>query len=353
LAHLFDPISFRSLILRNRIGVSPMCQYSSVDGFATDWHLVHLGARATGGAALVIMEATAVEPIGRISPYDHGLWQDAHIEKLKQITNFIKSQGAVAGIQLAHAGRKASRSRPWEGDANIEEGQGGWSVVGASAIAFSESFRVPHELSLAEIEKVQQLFIDATLRALKAGFQWLELHAAHGYLIHSFLSPLSNQRNDAYGGSFENRTRFLVELAKKVRAVWPENLPMTVRFSCSDWAAGGWTIEDSVALAKVLKNEVSIDLVDCSSGGNVPHVKIPTGPNYQVPFSETIRREAKVVTAAVGMITEAKQAEAIIREGRADIVLLARAMLRDAYWPRRAAEALALEPVLPPQYLRS
>ncbi|MBZ0296314.1 MAG: NADH:flavin oxidoreductase/NADH oxidase [Anaerolineae bacterium] len=352
MTHLFDSLTLRGVTLRNRIGVSPMCQYSSDDGFANDWHMVHLGSRAAGGAALVIAEATAVEARGRISPRDLGLWTDAHIEPLLPITRFIKSQGAVPGIQIAHAGRKASTARPWEGGKPVGSEAGGWeNVVGPSAVPFAEGYHLPHELTVEEIQEVQRAFRDAAVRADAAGFDWLELHGAHGYLINSFLSPLANHRTDDYGGSFDNRIRFLMEITQLVRAVWPEHKPLTVRFSATDWTEGGWTVDDSVELACRLKPE-GVDLIDCSSGGVAPGIAIPAGASYQVPLAEAVRRGADIPTAAVGMITEPMQADEIIRNGRADVVLLAREMLRDPYWPLHAAGKLKQQPPVPPQYLR-
>ena len=353
--HLFEPLTLKSITLRNRIGVSPMCQYSSEDGLANDWHLVHLGSRALGGAGLVIAEATAVSPEGRITPGDAGIWSDKHIEPLARINRFVKQQGAVAGIQIAHAGRKASAAVPWAGGAHLADSAGGWMPVAPSAMAFGgELTKVPHALTVAEIKRVQADFVAAAKRSLAAGYEWLELHSAHGYLSHEFLSPLSNQRTDAYGGSFENRIRFLLETTRAVRAVWPEKLPYTVRISSTDWADGGWDIEQSVLLSLRLKAE-GIDLVDCSSGGAVPNAKITLGPGYQVPFAERIRREAGIATAAVGMITEAKQADAIIQSGQADLVLLAREELRDPYWPAHAAKILGHAAAVPPpkQYARA
>lgn len=352
--HLFDEFTIKSVTLRNRIGVSPMCQYSSEEGFANDWHLVHLGSFARGGAGLVIMEATAVEPVGRITPQDHGLWSDDHLTFLRRIPAFIHGQGAVAGIQLAHAGRKASRTRPWEGDAHLPDEKGGWDVVGPSAIPYGEGYRTPIELGDAGIQSIVDKFGAAARRAKAAGFRWLELHAAHGYLLHNFLSPVSNRRGDRYGGSLANRARLLSEIVESVKGEWPSDLPLTVRFSCTDYVAEGWTVDDSVALAKMLK-PLGVDLVDCSSGGNVSGVKIAVGANYQVPFAEKIRREAGIPTAAVGMITEAMQADAIVRSGQADVVLLAREMLRDPQWTFRAAKTLHQLPKaqVPPQYLRS
>jgi 2,4-dienoyl-CoA reductase-like NADH-dependent reductase (Old Yellow Enzyme family) len=352
---LFEPLTIKSITLRNRIGVSPMCMYSSDDGVANDWHLVHLGARAAGGAGLVIAEATAVSPEGRISPGDAGIWAEKHIEPIARINRFVKGQGAVPGIQIAHAGRKASCSRPWEGDTHIPDDQGGWPVVAPSPIAWGDGLtKVPHELTVDEIRKIQADFALAAKRALAAGCEWLELHGAHGYLAHEFLSPLSNQRADSYGGSFENRIRFVVELVRTVRAVWPEKLPLTARLSCSDWIEGGWTIEETLDLAKRLKDE-GIDLIDCSSGGSSSKAKIPVGAGYQVPFASRIRREVGIATATVGMITDPMQADQIIRNGEADLVLMAREFLRDPNWPLRAAKVLhAKNPPKPPvQYGRA
>ncbi|QNN21858.1 NADH:flavin oxidoreductase/NADH oxidase [Planctomycetales bacterium ZRK34] len=355
-SHLFTPLTVRSVTLRNRIGVSPMCQYCSEDGLATDWHMVHLGSRAVGGAGLVIAEATAVSPEGRISPGDAGIWSDQHIQPLARINRFIKAHGAVPGIQIGHAGRKASAARPWEGQHHLRDDAGGWPTIAPSAIAFSEDLhKVPSAMTATDITRVQQNFVTAAERALAAGYQWLELHAAHGYLIHEFLSPLSNHRTDEYGGDFENRIRFLMETTRAVRAVWPDHLPLTVRLSCTDWApSGGWDAGQSVEVSRRLK-AAGVDLIDCSSGGAAPHVKIPVEPGYQVPFAERIRREAGIATAAVGMITEPSQADEIIRQSRADLVLLAREMLRNPYWPWRAAQALhqaeSLEP--PVQYVRA
>jgi 2,4-dienoyl-CoA reductase-like NADH-dependent reductase (Old Yellow Enzyme family) len=353
--HLFEPLTLKSITLRNRIGVSPMCMYSSDDGLATDWHLVHLGARAAGGAALVIAEATAVSPSGRITPRDAGIWNDRQVEPLARINRFIKSQGAVPGIQLAHAGRKASAWRPWEGGAHLSDDEGGWQTVAPSAVAFGGALgRVPHALSGKEIAEVQADFVAATGRALAAGYEWLELHGAHGYLAHQFLSPLSNHRTDMYGGAFENRIRFLIETSRAVRGAWPERLPLTVRLSCTDWVEGGWTIDESVELGRRLKAE-GIDLIDCSSGGSSPSARVPVAPGYQVSFAERIRREAEIATAAVGMITEPAQADEIIRSGKAELVLLARELLRDPNWPLRAASELGVKPAPEPpvQYARA
>ncbi len=339
-AHLFSPLTVRSVTLRNRIGVSPMCQYSSEDGLANDWHFVHLGSRAVGGAGLVIAEATAVSPEGRITPGCAGLWAEKHIEPLARINRFIKEHGAVPGIQIAHAGRKSSAALPWNGGASLSDEAGGWTTFAPSAVAFGgELPKVPHALTEDGIARVQQDFVSTTRRALAAGYEWLELHFAHGYLAHEFLSPLANQRTDRYGGSFENRTRFAVETARAVRAAWPDHLPLAARLSCTDWVPGGWDIEQSVELSRLLKT-AGVDLIDCSSGALVPDAKIPVAPGFQVPFAERIRREAGVATAAVGLITEPAQADAIVRQGQADLVLLARQFLRDPYWPRHAARAL-------------
>jgi len=351
-AHLFSPLTIRGLTLRNRIAVSPMCQYSSEDGFATDWHLVHLGSRAVGGAGLVIAEATAVEDRGRISPGDLGIWKDDHIAPLARIARFLKEQGAAAGIQLAHAGRKASTRIPWEGGTLITVSEGGWQPIAPTAIPFKNADPAPREMSHADIRGVARAFADATRRALDAGFDTIEIHGAHGYLIHEFLSPLSNQRTDEYGGSFENRVRFALEVAEAVRAPWPEDRPLLMRLSASDWVEGGWDIEQSVELARRLQS-AGVDLIDCSSGGAVPNAAIPAAAGYQVPFADRIRKEAGLMTAAVGMITEPAQADAIIRNGHADVVLLAREMLRSPYWPMEAAQALNQDAPVPVQYVRA
>jgi 2,4-dienoyl-CoA reductase-like NADH-dependent reductase (Old Yellow Enzyme family) len=352
-AALFTPFALRALTLRNRIVVSPMCQYSSVEGHATDWHLVHLGSRAVGGAALVIAEATAVSPEGRISPHDLGIWSDAHIAALQRITKFIEEQGAIAGIQLAHAGRKASVDAPWRGGKPLDVSEGGWRpLLAPSAEAFSSRTQVPVALSRSDIQRIIGEFRDAARRALLAGFHVIELHGAHGYLLHEFLSPLSNKRTDEYGGSFENRVRFTLETVDAVRAVWPVALPLLVRVSSTDWVEGGWDIEQSVELTRLLKAH-GVDLVDCSSGGNVAGAQIPVGPGYQVAFAERIRRESGMPTAAVGLITEPHQAEEIIASGKADLVILARELLRDPYWPLRAAKVLSAEITWPSQYLRA
>lgn len=351
--HLFEPLTIKEITLRNRMGVSPMCQYSYEDGMANDWLVAHLGSRAQGGAGLVIAEATAVEARGRISPNDLGIWRDEQIEPLARAARFIKEMGAVAGIQIAHAGRKASVARPWDGGKalHLDDPQA-WPVVGASPIAFAEGSQTPAALSKAEIKEVQASFVAGAERVLAAGFEWLEIHAAHGYLIHSFYSPLSNQRDDEYGGSFENRIRFMLETTRAVRKVWPERLPLTVRLTCSDWVEDGWTIEDTVTLAAKLKQE-GVDLIDCSSGGNAAKAVVPLGAGYQVPFSEAVRQGAKIATATVGMIIAPAHADAIIRNERADLVLLGREALRDPYWPIHAALSLKMPPPVPPQYLRA
>ncbi len=351
--HLFEPLTVRSVTLRNRIGVSPMCMYSYTDGISNDWQVVHLGARAAGGAGLVIAEATAVEARGRITPDDAGIWSDEHVEPLRRVTNFIKKQGAVAGIQIAHAGRKASVTRPRDGGAPLQaDSPRGWQVVGASPIPFDESHQTPQELSKAEIRDLEASFAGAAGRALAAGFEWLEIHAAHGYLLHSFYSPLSNRRSDDYGGSFENRIRFLLETAQAVRSAWPERLPLAVRISGTDWVEGGWTVEETVELAKRLKAG-GVDLIDCSSSGNAAYAKPPLSPGYQTPIAQAVRQDAGALTAAVGLITTPRQADEIVRGGCADVVLLGRAMLRDPYWALHAAQELKQPAPVPPQYLRA
>jgi 2,4-dienoyl-CoA reductase-like NADH-dependent reductase (Old Yellow Enzyme family) len=350
---LFSPLTLRGVTFKNRIAVSPMCQYSSVDGLASDWHLVHLGSRAIGGAALVFTEAAAVLPEGRISPGDLGIWKDAHIERLARVTTFLRAHGAVPGIQLAHAGRKASTAEPWKGGQPLSVMDGGWTpIFSPSALPFDEGYQTPVALDLEGIRCVIAAFADAARRALQAGFEVIELHGAHGYLLHEFLSPLSNERTDRYGGSFENRTRFAREIVAGVREVWPDTLPLFIRISSSDWTDGGWDIEQSVELARMLA-PLGVDLIDCSSGGNVPKMRIPIGPGYQVPFAERVRRDAGVPTGAVGLITEAKQADEIIRSGRADLVLLAREELRDPYFPLHAAKELGAETAWPVQYVRA
>lgn len=352
-AHLFAPLRLRGVEFRNRIVVSPMCQYSSEDGFANDWHLVHLGSRAVGGAALVFTEAAAVLPEGRISPQDLGIWKDAHSETLAPIFQFIEAQGAVPGMQLAHAGRKASTSAPWKGGKPLGESEGGWSpIFGPSPLPFDEGYPSPQELDRQGIARICEAFARAAERAQQAGARVLEIHAAHGYLLQSFLSPLSNHRRDEYGGAFENRTRFLCETAESVRAVWPEKYPLFVRISATDWTDGGWTAGESVALAQKLKS-LGVDLIDCSSGGNVAQAKIPIGPGYQVPFAAQIRREAAIATGAVGMITSPEQADQIVRLGQADLILMAREFLRHPYWPLNVARPLHQTIAAPAPYGRA
>jgi 2,4-dienoyl-CoA reductase-like NADH-dependent reductase (Old Yellow Enzyme family) len=353
MTHLFDPLTIRDITFPNRVFVSPMCEYSSTDGFANDWHFVHLGSRAVGGAGLIFTEATAVTPEGRISPQDLGIWQDEHIEPLARIVRFITGQGGIAGMQLAHAGRKASTYRPWEANGAIPESKGGWkNVLAPSAIPFADHYPMPHALTEKGIKDVVSAFATAARRACEAGFRVIEIHAAHGYLIHEFLSPLSNQRTDSYGGSFENRTRILREVVSAVRDVWPERAPLFVRISATDWVEGGWDIEQSVELSRQLKN-MGVDLIDCSSGGNAARAKIPVGPGYQTPFAEQIRLETGILTGTVGMITSPVQAEHILATGQADAVIMAREMLRDPYWPLRAARELAQPITWPIQYLRA
>ncbi len=353
MASLFDPLVLRGLTLANRVAVSPMCQYSSREGFASDWHLVHLGSRAVGGAGLVFTEAAAVLPEARISPQDLGIWSDEHVPMLARITRFIRRQGAAAGVQIAHAGRKASTRRPWDGPGAVPPGEGGWSnVVAPSALPFAEGYARPSELDQDGVARVIKAFAGAAGRAREAGFQVVEIHAAHGYLLHEFLSPLSNHRQDKYGGSLENRTRLLREVAAAVRAVWPERLPLFVRISATDWAEGGWTIEESIELARQL-HSLGVDLIDCSSGGTLPHAQVPVGPGYQTPFADRIRREAGIATGAVGMITDAAQADHILRTGQADLILMAREFLREPYWPLQAARELGQQASWPVQYLRA
>ncbi len=353
MASLFDPLVLRGLTLANRVAVSPMCQYSSREGFASDWHLVHLGSRAVGGAGLVFTEAAAVLPEARISPQDLGIWSDEHVPMLARITRFIRRQGAAAGVQIAHAGRKASTRRPWDGPGAVPPGEGGWSnVVAPSALPFAEGYARPSELDQDGVARVIKAFAGAAGRAREAGFQVVEIHAAHGYLLHEFLSPLSNHRQDKYGGSLENRTRLLREVAAAVRVVWPERLPLFVRISATDWAEGGWTIEESIELARQL-HSLGVDLIDCSSGGTLPHAQVPVGPGYQTPFADRIRREAGIATGAVGMITDAAQADHILRTGQADLILMAREFLREPYWPLQAARELGQQASWPVQYLRA
>jgi len=352
-ASLFSPITIGALTLPNRIVVSPMCEYSCEDGFATDWHLVHLGSRAVGGAALIFTEAAAVTPEGRISPQDLGLWNDEHIAPLARITAFLHSQGARAGIQLAHAGRKASTYRPWSGDGVQPPDKGGWSnVLAPSAIPFAPNYPQPHELDRAGIAAITQAFRSAAARADRAGFDVIEIHSAHGYLLHEFLSPISNHRSDEYGGSFDNRVRLLLEIVAAVREAWSRERPLFVRISVTDYTDGGWDLPQSIRLAALLRDR-GVDLIDCSSGGNVLGAAIPMGPGYQTPFSEAIRAQAGILTGAVGMITGPAQAAHIVRTGQADLVIIAREFLRDPYWPLHAATALGEAASWPPQYLRA
>jgi 2,4-dienoyl-CoA reductase-like NADH-dependent reductase (Old Yellow Enzyme family) len=353
MSQLFTPLEIRDIVLGNRIVVSPMCQYSSHDGFADDWHLVHLGSRAVGGAGLVFTEATAVSPEGRISPHDLGIWKDEHIDALRRIVKFVRAQGSEIGMQLAHAGRKASVKEPWNGGKLISEAAGGWRPLAPSAIAFSENYALPLELTIEGIQRIKDEFRAAARRAMLAGFKVLEIHAAHGYLIHEFLSPLSNFRKDEYGGSRDNRTRLLMEIVETVRTVWPAGYPLFVRISATDWAEGGWSLEEAVALAAGLK-EKGVDLIDCSSGGLVPSQKIAAGPGYQVGFSERIRKETGILTGAVGVITDPVQAETIVATGQADVVSMARQMLRDPYFPLHAADELRYNDIhWPLQYERA
>lgn len=350
---LFSPLTLRGVTLSNRIAVAPMCQYSAQDGFANDWHMVHLGSRAVGGAGLVIFEASAIVAEGRITPEDLGIWKDEHIAPLRRITQFIEQQGAVAGIQLAHAGRKASVYRPWEvTQGSIPLAQGGWQTVGPSAIPFDASYQTPIALTVEQIAEVVQAFVAAALRAHEAGFKLVELHAAHGYLLHEFLSPLSNSRSDQYGGSFENRTRLIMEVVNAVRKVWPEELPLLVRVSATEWVEGGWSADETVALSVLLK-AAGVDLVDISTGGNAANAVIPVGPGYQTQFAARVKKEAGIASGAVGMITDPIQAEHILRTEQADLVLLARELLRNPNWPLHAADALRAETPWPPQYARA
>lgn len=353
MAHLFEPLRLRGVELPHRILVSPMCQYSCTDGLANEWHLVHLGTRAVGRAAAVLTEANAVTPDGRISPDDLGIWSDAHVEPLRRVFSFVEKQGSVPGTQLAHAGRKGSTSAPFKGGKPISPQEGGWSPIPApSPLPFADGYQTPQEMSREQIAAVVQAFADAARRADAAGAKIVELHSAHGYLLHSFLSPLSNQRRDEYGGTLQNRMRMVVEVVDAVRRVWPEKYPLFLRISVSDWTEGGWTPEDSIALAQTLRDH-GVDLFDCSSGGNVAGARIPLGPGYQVAFAQRVRQEAGVLTGAVGMITDPAQADQIIRAGQADVVFLARQFLRDPYWPLTAARALGQDIQWPPQYDRA
>lgn len=349
---LFEALRIRSVNFKNRIAISPMCQYSSIDGFANDWHLVHLGSRAVGGAALVMQEATGVSARGRISPDDMGLWKDEQVEPLKRITGFIKKQGSVPGIQLAHAGRKASMSSPWKGGKPVPASEGGWITEAPSAIPFNESYSVPVAMSKEDISQLRKDFTAAAVRSLEAGFEVIEIHGAHGYLINSFLSPLSNHRTDEYGGSFENRIRLLQEIISDIRSVWPEKFPLFLRISSTDYMEGGWDLASSVQLGISIKNS-GVDLIDCSSGGLMSNVRIPLGPGYQVPFAEAIRKETGIMTGAVGLITKAEQANEIIQSGKADLVFIARESLRNPEFPLTAAKALGCEMKWPVQYERA
>ncbi len=352
-AHLFDPLTIRGLQVPNRLFVSPMCEYSATDGLANDWHFVHLGSRAVGGAGLVMAEATAVVPEGRISPQDLGLWSDTHIEPLARIARFIHEQGSVAAIQLAHAGRKASTFRPWSGEGTVPVSEGGWTnVMAPSALPFAGNYPMPSALTSDGLDGIVAAFAGAARRALAAGFRVVEIHAAHGYLLHEFLSPLSNLRDDGYGGSFANRTRLLLDVVGAVRAVWPDELPLFVRISATDWTDGGWDLPQSIELARLL-GAAGVDLVDCSSGGNVHGAKVPLGPGYQTRFADEIRRHAAIRTGAVGLITTSVQAEHVVFTGQADAVFMARELLRDPYFPLRAARELGQEITWPAQYLRA
>ena len=349
---LFTPFPLRSVEFRNRIFVSPMCQYSAADGMLNDWHLVHLGSRAVGGAGLVVMEATAVDPVGRISPGDLGLWDDAQIPGLERLAAFMTAQGAVPGIQLAHAGRKASTAAPWKGHHPLNARDGGWATVGPSPIPLAPNYPTPHELTEPEIDQIVNRFAQATDRARRAGFRVVEIHMAHGYLLHEFLSPLSNQRQDGLGGDLESRMKVPLRVAAAVRQAWPDTWPLFVRISATDWVEGGWDLAQSVVLAKRLR-QVGVDLIDCSSGGLLPNAKVPTGSGYQVSFSSVIRQEAGIATGAVGLITDPHQAEQTLVVGEADAIFLARAMLRDPYWPLRAARELGVDIPWPVQYERA
>jgi 2,4-dienoyl-CoA reductase-like NADH-dependent reductase (Old Yellow Enzyme family) len=351
-AKLFSTLKMRNVVFRNRIFVSPMCQYSATDGVPNDWHFVHLGCRAVGGAALVIVEATGVTAEGRISPGDLGIWNDTQVEAFKRITSFIVAQGASPGIQLAHAGRKASTPLPWLGERSLRPDEGGWQPVAPSPISFAEGYTTPHELTKSEIADRVKHFVEATGRALMAGFKVIEIHMAHGYLLHEFLSPLSNQRKDEFGGDQEGRMKFPLQVARAVRNAWPSDLPLFVRISATDWVEGGWDLQHSIEFSKRLR-EIGIDLIDCSSGGNVRGAQIPVGPGYQVPFASSIRKEAGIATAAVGLITEPEQAEDILQRGDADVIVMARAFLRDPYWPLHAAQSLSADMSWPIQYLRA
>ena len=352
MAHLFTPFNLREIELKNRIVVSPMCQYSADGGIPNNWHLVNYGSRAVGGAALVMVEATAVCPEGRITPWCTGIWSDRHTAAFRPITDFIRTQGAIPGIQIAHAGRKASCTQPWTGSQYIPIGAGGWQTVAPSAIPFSPAHGTPHALSIEDIDGIVELFAEAAYRALTAGFEVAEVHCAHGYLLNEFLSPLANRRDDEYGGSLENRCRLPLRVAKTIRDLWPDQWPVFVRISATDWVEGGWDLEQSIQFGKRLK-DIGIDLIDCSTGGMVPDVTIPAGPGFQVPFAAGVRREAGIATGAVGIITEPEQAERILANGEADAIFLARELLRDPYWPLRAARELGVDVAWPNQYARA
>lgn len=352
MSRLLSPIKIRNLKLKNRIVVSPMCQYSAKGGIPNDWHLVHLGSRAVGGAALVITEATGVSPEGRISPADLGIWSDEHVKAFKRMTGFVKSQGAAAGIQLAHAGRKASTKIPWEGNGEVPQASGGWQVIAPSPMKFADDYPQPKEMVEADIKMAVQQFRDAAIRSIDAGFQVAEIHMAHGYLLHQFLSPLSNHRKDEYGGELKNRMRLPLEVAEAVRETWPPDLPVFVRISATDWIEGGWDLPQSIEFAKELK-KIGIDLVDCSTGGLLPGGRIPIAPGYQVKFAEEIRKQAGILTGAIGLITDARQAENILVTEQADVVIMAREFLRDPYFPLHAAKILGDDPEYPVQYLRA
>lgn len=349
---LFSPIQIGDLHIKNRLTVSPMCMYSSEDGFSNNWHLVHLGSRAVGGAGLILTEAASISPEGRITPRDMGIWKDEHIERLAEIVDFVEAQGTQIGIQLAHAGRKASCAPPWEGGNRVQPENGGWETVAPSAVPFNENDPAPIELDKKGINKVISDFKEAAERSYKAGFKVVEIHAAHGYLLHEFLSPLSNKRTDEYGGSFENRSRLVLEVTKEIRKVWPKELPLFVRISATDWADGGWNIEESVKLSKLLKEE-GVDLIDCSSGGLIPDAVIPAEKGYQVGFAERIKREANILTSAVGLIVEPQQAEEILENKKADLILMAREFLRTPYFPLEAAKELKMDLEWPNQYKRA
>lgn len=349
---LFAPIQIGDLHIKNRLTVSPMCMYSSEDGFSNNWHLVHLGSRAVGGAGLILTEAASISPEGRITPKDLGIWKDEHIEGLAEIVDFVEAQGTQIGIQLAHAGRKASCAPPWEGGNRVQPANGGWETVAPSAVPFNENDPAPIELDKKGINKVISDFKEAAERSYKAGFKVVEIHAAHGYLLHEFLSPLSNKRTDEYGGSFENRSRLVLEVTKEIRKVWPKELPLFVRISATDWADGGWNIEESVKLSKLLKEE-GVDLIDCSSGGLIPDAVIPAEKGYQVGFAERIKREANILTGAVGLIVEPQQAEEILENKKADLILMAREFLRTPFFPLEAAKELKIDLEWPNQYKRA